>query len=111
MTRSSFVALCVGLALYGAATSKAAVAVRTVALSGTPVPGVSGATFASFSSGAFRFAGDGQAAFAAKLTVGAGGVTTNSDSGLWSEQGGALNLVLREGAQAPGVPTGAVFGE
>jgi hypothetical protein len=111
MTRSSFVALSVALCLHFTGPAQADVAVRTIALSGDPVPGVSGATFSSFASAGFQFIDGGRAAFVAKLSVGPGGVTSSSDSGLWSEKGGPLNLVVREGMQAPGVPAGAVFGE
>jgi hypothetical protein len=111
MRRSSLIALCIALGLHISGTSNAASSLRTVALSGDPVPGVSGAAFSSFSFSGFRFINGGRAAFAAKLAVGPGGVTSSSDSGLWSEKGGTLNLVLREGSQAPGAPVGAVFGE
>lgn len=83
---------------------------RTVALSGQFAPGGGGATFSSFNS-SIELLADGQAAFSAKLSIGPGGVTTNSDSGIWSEKSGALNLVVREGDAAPGASAGAVFGE
>jgi len=48
-------------------------------------------------------------AFASSLVVGEGGVTASNDSGIWSEGGGTLALIAREGNPAPGTPDGAVF--
>jgi hypothetical protein len=50
----------------------------------------------------------GKVVFTAALT----GPSVNSlnDFGIWSEGGGGLELIAREGQQAPGVPTGVVFG-
>jgi hypothetical protein len=53
----------------------------------------------------------GRTAFAAELLSGAGGVTSSNDTGVWSEGGGSLALVAREGSHAPGTPAGANFGE
>ncbi len=45
----------------------------------------------------------------AYMKTGVGGVTSADDWGLWRETGGGLQLMLREGQQAPGRPAGAVF--
>ena len=39
------------------------------------------------------------------LQTGAGGVASSNNSGIWRETA----LVVREGSQAPGTPTGALF--
>jgi hypothetical protein len=49
----------------------------------------------------------GQTAFVANL-VGSGVDSTN-EYGIWSEGSGALQLVAREGSQAPGTPSGVNF--
>lgn len=52
----------------------------------------------------------GALAFIGRLATGAGGVTVENDTGIWYRSGqGALSLLAREGAQAPGAPPGAVF--
>jgi hypothetical protein len=38
------------------------------------------------------------------------GVTTTNDEGFWTDRGGSLSLLLREGDPAPGVGSGIVFG-
>ncbi|NOZ41460.1 MAG: hypothetical protein GXP24_14725 [Planctomycetes bacterium] len=76
---------------------------------GTPVD----ATFSlivSFNPEGPRLNDAGQTAFTALLNSGSGGVDSDSNSGIWSEGGGALDLVARKGSQAPGTPVGAVFG-
>ena len=37
------------------------------------------------------------------------GINSFTDDGIWSDASGGLSLVVREGNQAPGVPTGVVF--
>jgi len=49
---------------------------------------------------------DGEVAFTATLKT---GVRAGNDSGVWSDLGGTLHLALREGEQAPGLPTGKLF--
>ena len=74
MSRYVSAALC---AISFACTSSALYAagqVRTVALSGQLAPGGGGATYSSFNSSIALLA-DGRGAFAAKLSIGAGGVT------------------------------------
>ncbi len=51
------------------------------------------------------FNGNGQVAFAGTLTI-SGGSSINS---IWSEAGGGLHLVTREGSQAPGTEAGGQF--
>jgi hypothetical protein len=82
-------------------------ALRVIARSGQPVPGVSGAFFQSLSSGVFNNAligSDGSVAFVASYT------DTGNDYGLWvAPSNGSPRLVARSGAQAPGAPAGVVF--
>jgi hypothetical protein len=86
---------------------------RTVVLSGTQAPGTpEGALFAHVGTSNAPFVqinNSGHTAFRARLQSGAGGVTTADDSGFWSEGGGSLQLVAREGSQAPGTPEGVFF--
>jgi hypothetical protein len=91
----------------------AAAADRIVAQTGASAPGTTG----QFST--FYIAVDGPAApvlnnagrvaFAATLTNNVGGVTAPNDTGVWSDGGGALTLIAREGSAAPGGPAGALF--
>jgi hypothetical protein len=86
-----------------------------VARSGSSAPGTpAGANFKQFyantyGDGMLAFNNANQTAFNAALTVGAGGVTADNDTGIWTEGGGTLALAAREGLQAPGAPAGAVF--
>lgn len=77
-----------------------------------PAPGTAGGTFGSnfgspFSSPTLNDAGRG--AFRGELVWGPGGVTEESDGGVWSEGSGALALIAREGDAPPGGPPGFVF--
>lgn len=85
-----------------------------VAREGSQAPGTpSGAVYGnsqglgSFTSLVFNDLG--QASFLGRLLVGSGGVVATSDTGAWSDHGGSLALVGREGNQAPGVPAGANY--
>ncbi|NOX57794.1 MAG: hypothetical protein GXP29_02920 [Planctomycetes bacterium] len=51
----------------------------------------------------------GQTAFAAGIS--GPGVTSANDRGMWSGEAGSLNLIAREGSQAPGTDPGVVFSE
>lgn len=62
--------------------------------------------FSTFPSYYARFS-DG-VAFRGTLKIG-GSVTKDSDTGIWAFYRGLLELVAREGDQAPGCPAGAVF--
>jgi hypothetical protein len=109
--RLTLAALCAALCFNSAVSLHAATNVRSVAVSGQPAPGGNGAVYSSFTFDSLRLLDGGRTAFGAKLAIGPGGVTADSDSGLWSERDGALDVVLREGSAAPGAPVGAVFGE
>ncbi len=75
---------------------------------GHPAPGTpAGAVFFSFSSAVINDAGN--AAFAAFLKHGAGGVDAFSDFGVWSAGLGGLHKVYRKLDQAAGVPNGVLF--
>lgn len=77
---------------------------RTVILAGDQAPGtLAGAVFSGFSSPTLN--SSGQVAFNASLQFGQGGVDETNNSGLWVENDGVLNMVAREGSQAPGTPT------
>lgn len=53
--------------------------------------------------------GDGRVAFTADLRIGQGDVTEENNEGIWSDLGGELSLVAREGWIASGTD-GALFG-
>jgi N-acetylneuraminic acid mutarotase len=71
-------------------------------------PNASGAFFSTFTDPVFD--NNDKVAFIAKLA--GNGVTLTNNFGIWTDAsgGGTLKLVARMGAQAPGMPTGAVFG-
>lgn len=102
----SMLSLACLLAAMSPAISHGEVTFDTVALSGDPAPGTpAGVTFGEFST---PFLNDiGEAAFSATL-AGPGVVSTNN-YGLFSEVGGGLRLVAREGDPAPGTPAGVTF--
>jgi hypothetical protein len=104
--QTAFVALLFSPAINNAAVmSEGGGTLAIAARKGSQAPGApAGVSFANFSSPLLN--GEGHAAFTAGLS---GGVTTSTDSGIWSQRGGALNLVAREGAQAPGAPAGVNF--
>jgi hypothetical protein len=52
----------------------------------------------------------GQVVFSSELQTGSGGVVANNNSAIWAERAGSLEVVAREGSQAPGVPPGHNFG-
>ncbi len=85
-----------------------------VALTGEPVPGTEpGVIFSVFTTGLShsimspRIDDEGRPAFIALVT--GPGVNETNQSGIWSDVDGALQLVVRTGMQAPGVPEGVVF--
>jgi kumamolisin len=78
-----------------------------VAQNGTAAPGAGGAAFLSFSNPVYN---TGEAvAFFAKLKPAAGLATAANASGIWSTSGGSLAMVARDGAPAPGLPSGTTF--
>jgi kumamolisin len=76
---------------------------RILAQSGDGAAGLSGAEYSAFGNPAIN--GSDDIAFAARLKVGAGGVTAAGDSGIWADDStGTLRLIaLTGGAAAPGV--------
>jgi len=89
---------------FGSAGAPVLVAFSGVANSTT---GVANGMFNTFQSESVN--ASGETAFMAYMKTGVGGVTSADDWGLWRETGGGLQLMLREGQQAPGRPAGAVF--
>jgi len=63
--------------------------------------------FASFSDPVAR--DDGSVAFYAKLKPGIGGVKASDAAGIWSNVGGSLALIARQGQQAEGAETGVLY--
>jgi hypothetical protein len=57
--------------------------------------------------GTLAFTNAGKIAAAAHLT--GTGVTADDDTGIWTNVNSSMELVAREGTQAPGAPAGAVF--
>ena len=79
---------------------------RMAAYKGGSVPGISSTatTFKKFSEPVMAV--DGSIGFIGTLT--GGGVSTSQDTGVWTDAfGSGMQLVLREGSQVPGLPTGA----
>jgi hypothetical protein len=91
--------------------SEATGSLSLVAREGGHAPGTpAGASFGDFNPfGRLRMNSAGQVAFRASLIPGAGGVTSDNDSGVWAERLGSLQLVVRAGDPAPGVPSGGLF--
>lgn len=79
---------------------------QLVVRSGSAAPGTGGALFKKFSDPVYN--NNDAVAFLGTLAV-SGATTTASDTGIWSNDGGTLHLVAREGAQAPGCGSGVVF--
>ncbi|MEM9753102.1 MAG: choice-of-anchor tandem repeat NxxGxxAF-containing protein [Planctomycetota bacterium] len=94
-----------------ASAALASDAFRTVALSGTPAPGMpEGVTFFRFENPAINNAG--QVAFDGSLDGPDVTVFTPRIEGIWSEGAGAIGspaLIARTGSQAPGRPDGVNF--
>jgi hypothetical protein len=83
-----------------------AMSIRPVALGGQAAPGTStGTLFRSTGSdfGMPRINNHSQTAFFAFLDIGAGEVTEDNDSGIWLDDAGALELVVRKGSPTPGL--------
>ncbi len=77
----------------------------TIATTGDQAPGTpSGAVFSSFGSNPV-LNDAGQTAYFGVLRTGTGGVDSTNDRGIWRD----TTLVAREGSQAGGTPSGAVF--
>jgi hypothetical protein len=83
---------------------------QLVVRSGTTAPDAAGTgsvgVFKKFSDPVYS--GSSAVAFLGTLVQG-GGVVVSNDTGVWSNDGGTLHLVAREGVQAPGCGAGVVF--
>ena len=84
-------------------------ALRAVAQSGQPAPGISGAVFAGYNSSSEVFSDTLIGAHGSVALVAA--FSTNGfDYGLWlAPANGPTRLIAQSGGQAPGTPRGAVF--
>ena len=98
------VALFVAIVLVSASKSLAQVRLTPVAVSGQPAPNTE-TTFRGFTDPTLNDAG--QVAFRASLN----GANANVDSGIWLGAPGGLQLVAREGGQAPGAQSGVTYGD
>ena len=69
-----------------------------------------GAKFAFFNSP--RLSNGGAISFLGELQSNAAlGINSTNDAGIWSDGSGSVQLVAREGDQAPGMPMGALFSD
>ena len=81
---------------------------RLAAQSGTQRTGLpDGVNFSGFSNP--RINDEGQVVFRGFFS--GTGVNTSNNQSLWSEGGGSLHLIAREGTAAPGTGAGVNFGE
>jgi len=114
-SKTLIVAFAVAVVCISVPTPSRAAAVRTVAFSGQPALGLpSGITFGSFSVGGsggntigVALNDAGQTAFRATLS---GNVDATNNQAIFSEGRGSLGLVARTGDQAPGMPSGVLYG-
>jgi hypothetical protein len=83
--------------------------ISTITLRGAAAPGGGAATvvFNDLVDDTLRVGNNNHIAFAGTLT--GFGVSTANDTGLWGGPIGALQLIAREGDQAPSAPVGALF--
>jgi hypothetical protein len=89
--------------------SSGAGSLQLVAREGFQAPGLpAGAKYSSFETP--KLSNDGHTAFAGVLAIDPSlGINSSSNTGIWSDANGSLQLVARAGDQAPGMPMGAVF--
>jgi hypothetical protein len=81
---------------------------QLVAREGSQALGVAaGVNYASFSD--LSLTSGGRVAFIGRQLIGPG-ITTSNDGGIWADRGNGLQLAVREGNAAPGLPAGTVFG-
>ena len=83
---------------------------QLVVRTGTIAPGTVADVFASLSDPVYN--SNNAVAFTGTLKIGVGDVVTlpvNNSVGIWSNDGGTLHMVARQGQQAPGLASGAVF--
>jgi sugar lactone lactonase YvrE len=72
-----------------------------------PAPGTNGAYFATLSPPAINNAGE--VAFRATLKPGLGDAVAGTTIGIWSNQGGNLTVIARQGQKPPGLGNGTKF--
>jgi hypothetical protein len=104
--KTAFVAGLAGIGQRSGIWSETNGPLQLVAWIGDTPPGVpAGVSYQDFQGPSLRSAG--RIAFRGVLT--GSGVTSDNDSGIWSNKTGTLSLVVREGSEAPGTPPGTVF--
>lgn len=81
-----------------------------VALDGMAAPDTTGVFSNLDHRDNFYINDSGHVMFENHLSIGTGGVTSDNDAAIWSNESGALRLVAREGSVAPGT-SGAVFSD
>ena len=104
-----------GLAAPALAGGSSEVAIRPVAVTGTPAPGTpAGVQFWLFTTGFNHdimhpvIDAQGRLAFTGRVT--GPGVDATNRNGLWAERpAGATTMIVRSGTQAPGTPAGVLF--
>jgi hypothetical protein len=94
--------VCAAIAMAGASFADAA-AVTTIAISGAPAPGTSGALFAGFDTPTINR--NGHVAFGGSLEVELAGVTFNDREGYWTGTSGNLTLLGRQSSPVSGAPS------
>jgi hypothetical protein len=100
----SFISSSANFGFSGGLFKETATGLKTVMINGDPAPGLpSGVTLQI---GVPFWSESGHVLFGSFLR--GAGVTANNDESIWSDRSGSLQLVVREGARAPG--TSAVFG-
>jgi hypothetical protein len=105
MNANLSVGVLASLAAWSSSASAQGIQYRLIARSGAPAPGLS-ATFENVADA--RLSSSGAVAFAA--TLAGEGVTAANDSTVWTDRSGALALVYREGAAAPGTASALLAG-
>jgi hypothetical protein len=82
--------------------------IQPVFATDNPAPGTPSGVYFGFSEGTGAFNDSGKIVFLASLY--GTGVDTTNDYGIWSGNADVLNLVAREGDDAPGAGSGVTFG-
>lgn len=85
-------------------------ALEEVAITNNPVPGVPGATFKAIPPG-LGFLANGESEVMLKGTMQGGGTTPENDTAVWAGTPGELEILAREGDQAPGLPSAVRFSD
>jgi hypothetical protein len=81
-------------------------ALELIARTGSAAPGAT-APFRALSDPVYN--DNAAVAFRGVLKIATGEATAATETGIWSNTGGTLGMVTREGEQAPGCPAGATF--